>query len=121
MSCTAAIRQADGLTIVDLAGRITLGEAACLFRDTVRGLIHRGERRILLNMKEVSYIDSAGLGELVGSYATMTNLGGQIRLLHADTKVRDVLRVTRLSLVFENFTDEAEALRSFEKATEPRP
>jgi anti-sigma B factor antagonist len=114
MSCTAAVRQADGVTIVDLAGRITLGDSACTLRDTVRELIQRGEQRVLLNMKDVTYMDSAGLGELVGAYATMTNRGGHIKLLNADNKVRDVLRATKLSLVFANFTDEAEALRSFD-------
>jgi anti-sigma B factor antagonist len=114
MACTAAVRQEEGVIIVDLAGRITLGDAACTVRDTVRGLISRGERQILLNLQQVTYIDSAGLGELVGTYATMINRGGQIKMLHADNKVRDVLRATRLSLVFENFTDEAAALRSFD-------
>jgi anti-sigma B factor antagonist len=113
MACTSAIRQSDDVTIVDLSGRLTLGDASCMLRDLVRDLIQRGERRILLNLQGVSYIDSAGLGELVGSYATMTNRGGQIKLLNADNKVRDVLRATRLEMVFENFTDEAEALRSF--------
>src|SRR5437868_6630837 len=114
MACTAAVRQADEIAIVDLGGRITLGDAACTLRDTVRELIQRGERRILLNLREVTYIDSAGLGELVGTYATMVNRGGQIKLVHADNKVRDVLRATKLSLVFENFADEPEALRSFD-------
>ncbi len=113
MSCTVALRQSDDVTIVDLAGRLTLGDASCTLRDTVRDLIQRGERKILLTLQAVAYIDSAGLGELVGSYATMTNRGGQIKLLHADTKVRDVLRATRLEMVFENYADEGEALRSF--------
>lgn len=113
MACTASVRQSEDVTIVDFTGRVTLGDGSCKLRDTVRELIQRGDRRILLNMKDVTYIDSAGLGELVGSYATMTNRGGHIKLLHADNKVRDVLRATKLSLVFENFTDEAEALRSF--------
>ena len=117
MSCTATVRQADDVTIVDLGGRVTLGDASCTLRKTVRDLIQRGERRILLNLKDVTYIDSAGLGELVGSYATMTNRGGQIKLLHAGNKVGDVLRATKLSLVFESFADEAEALRSFARRT----
>jgi len=113
MACTATVRQADDVTIVDLSGRITLGDASCTLRKMMRDLIQQGERRILLNLKDVSYIDSAGLGELVGCYATMTNRGGQIKLVYADNKVRDVLRATKLSLVFESFADEAEALRSF--------
>src|SRR5438477_12302724 len=101
MACNGSVRQADSITIVDLGGRITLGDAACTLRDTVRDLIQRGDRRILLNLQDVTYIDSAGLGELVGTYATMVNRGGQVKLLHADNKVRDVLRATKLSLVFE--------------------
>ena len=114
MACTATVRQIGNVTIVDLSGRITLGDAACRLRDTVRDLIQRGDRLLLLNLQDVTYIDSAGLGELVGTYATMVNRCGQIKLLHADNKVRDVLRATKLSLVFENFADEADALRSFD-------
>jgi anti-sigma B factor antagonist len=113
MACTATVRQVDEVTVVDLCGRITLGDGAGTLRDTVRDLIHSGVLRILVNLKEVSYIDSAGLGELVGSYATMTNRGGKIKLLHAQNKVQDALRVTKLHGVFETFTDEEAALRSF--------
>src|SRR5262245_26267934 len=113
MSCTATVRQSDDVVIVDLAGRLTLGEGASKVRETIRQLIQGGERRILLNLHDVSYIDSAGLGELVGSYAAMVNRCGQIKLLHADDKVYDVLRATKLALVFETFGDETEALRSF--------
>jgi anti-sigma B factor antagonist len=113
MACMATVREEDGITIVDLSGRVTLGEGACTVRDTVKRLMDRGDMRILLNLRDVTYIDSAGLGELVGSYATMTNRGGQIKLLHAQNKVQDALRVTRLHGLFESFLDEAEALRSF--------
>ena len=113
MACTAAVRQAVDVSIVDLAGRLTLGDGSCKLRDIVRDLIRRGERRILLNLREITFIDTAGLGELVGSYANMVNQGGQIKLLHAGNKVADVLRAAKLSLVLENFADEAEAMRSF--------
>ena len=113
MACTAAVRQAVDVSIVDLSGRLTLGDGSCKLRDIVRDLIRRGERRIILNLREITFIDSAGLGELVGSYANMVKQGGQIKLLHAGNKVVDVLRVTKLSLVLENFADEAEAMRSF--------
>jgi anti-sigma B factor antagonist len=113
MACTTSLRSVDDVTIVDLAGRVTLGDSSCALRQTVRDLIQQGERRILLNLRDVTYIDSAGMGELVSSYAAMTHRGGEIKLLHAANKVQDVLRATRLSLVFENFNDEAEALRSF--------
>jgi len=113
MACTATVREADGITIVDLSGRVTLGEGAGMVRDTVTRLMDRGDMKILLNLKEVTYIDSAGLGELVGSYATMANRGGQIKLVHAQNKVQDALRVTRLHGLFQTFTDEDTALRSF--------
>lgn len=113
MACTATVRQAEGVTIVDLSGRVTLGEGADRVRDTVRNLILGGETRILVNLKDVTYIDSAGLGELVGSYATLASRGGRIKLLHAQNKVQDALRVTKLHGIFESFTEEEEALRSF--------
>ena len=113
MACTVTVRQADQVTIVDLCGRMTLGEGADTVREAVRNLIHRGESRILLNLQDVTYIDSAGLGELVGSYATITNRGGQIKLLNAHSKVEDVLRATKLYGIFENFTEEEAAVRSF--------
>jgi anti-sigma B factor antagonist len=113
MACTATVREADGITIVDLSGRVTLGEGAGTVRETVNNLITRGDTRILLNLKEVTYIDSAGLGELVGAYATMTNKGGQIKLLHAQNKVQDALRVTKLHGLFQTFSEEDTALQSF--------
>jgi anti-sigma B factor antagonist len=113
MACTATVRQVGEVTIVDLCGRMTLGDGAGTVRDTVKDLIHRGVMRILLNLKDVTYIDSAGLGELVGSYATMTNRGGHIKLLNAQTKVQDALRVTKLYGVFESFTEDEAAVRSF--------
>jgi anti-sigma B factor antagonist len=113
VACTARVRHEGDVAIVDLSGRITLGDGWGTLRDTVKRLISQGDRLVLLNMKDVSYIDSAGLGELVGSYATMTNQGGQMKLVYAENKVRDVLMVTRLYGVFEHFADEAAALQSF--------
>jgi len=117
MACKATVRQVGDVTVVDLSGRITLGDGSGTVRETVKGLIGKGQKQILLNLADVSYIDSAGLGELVGCYATMTNQGGQIKLLNAQSKVRDLLQVTKLYTVFENFTDEAAAQRSFERRT----
>lgn len=113
MACKASVRQVGDVAVVDLSGRITLGDGSGTVRDTVKGLINKGQKQILLNLKDVTYIDSAGLGELVGSYATITNQGGQIKLLNAQSKVRDVLQVTKLYTVFENFTEETAAIRSF--------
>ena len=113
MSSKADVRQVGNVAIVDLAGKITLGEGCGLVRGTIKELANDGNRNILLNLRNVTYVDSAGLGELVGSYATITNLGGQIKLLHAQGKVKDLLAVTKLYTVFVTFDDEAVALRSF--------
>lgn len=113
MSSKADVRHVGNVAIVDLAGKITLGEGCGLVRGTIKELASTGNKDILLNMREVTYVDSAGLGELVGSYATITNLGGQIKLLHAQGKVKDLLAVTKLYTVFAAFDDEGVALRSF--------
>jgi len=113
MSLKASVRKAGDVAIVDLAGRITLGEGSGLVRSTIKDLVTAGQKNILVNLKEVSYLDSAGLGELVGSYASVTNMGGSIKLLHPQAKVHDLLQVTKLFTVFVTFDDENEALRSF--------
>jgi anti-sigma B factor antagonist len=116
MACTATLRTARNVSIVDLKGRITLGDGSGILRETVKGLVAKGERNILLNLAEVSYIDSAGLGELVGSYATLANQGGRMKLLHAQKRVQDVLQITKLYTVFEAFADEDAAVASFAAA-----
>jgi anti-sigma B factor antagonist len=113
MSLKASVRKTGDVAIVDLAGRITLGEGSGLVRSTIKDLVTAGQKNILVNLKEVTYIDSAGLGELVGSYASVTNAGGAIKLLHPQNKVHDLLQVTKLYTVFVAFDDENEALRSF--------
>jgi anti-sigma B factor antagonist len=113
MSLKATVRQAGEVAIVDLAGRITLGEGSGLLRTTIKDLTAKGQKNILVNLKDVTYIDSAGLGELVGAYASVTHAGGSIKLLHPQTKVHDLLQVTKLFTVFVTFDDENEALRSF--------
>jgi anti-sigma B factor antagonist len=116
MSLKANVRKAGDVAIVDLAGRITLGEGSGLLRSTIKDLVANGQKNILVNLKEVSYLDSAGLGELVGSYASVTHAGGSIKLLHPQAKVHDLLQVTKLFTVFVTFDDENEALRSFAAA-----
>jgi anti-sigma B factor antagonist len=101
------------VTVIDAAGRITLGEGASAFRDTVRELAARGDKKILLNLSEVNYIDSSGIGELVSGFTTVTNHGGQLRLLGLSKRVKDLLQITKLYTVFEVFDDEATAVRSF--------
>jgi anti-sigma B factor antagonist len=113
MSCKADVRRAGNVAIIDLSGRVTLGEGCALVRSTIRDLVQEGQINLLLNLAEVTYMDSAGLGELVGSYASITNKGGKIKLLNAQGRVAEVLNVTKLYTVFETFTDEATALRSF--------
>jgi anti-sigma B factor antagonist len=101
--------------ILDLSGRLTLGEATAQFRDRVRAEAEKNPR-ILLNVAGLSYMDSAGLGEMVGAHASVTSRGGQLKLLNAQQKLRDLLQITRLYTVFESFDDEASALRSFAQA-----
>ena len=116
MSATANVRQAGNVTIIDLSGRITLGEGCGLVRNTIKDAVAAGNKNILLNLKGVTYIDSAGLGEMVGSYATVSNLGGTIKLVHTEGKVKDLLQVTKLYTVFVSYSDENEAVRSFSGA-----
>jgi len=116
MSLKVAVRHAGDVAIVDLSGRITLGEGSGLLRGTIKELVASGHSKILLNLKDVSYIDSAGLGEMVGSYATVTNLGGEIKLLNVQSKVGDLLQITKLFTVFVTHTDENEAVRGFAAA-----
>ncbi len=116
MALKAEVRRVGDVSIVDLSGRITLGEGSGLVRNTIKELVGSGQKNILINLQDVTYIDSAGLGELVGSYATVTNAGGIIKLLHPQAKVHDLLQVTKLYTVFAAFDDEAEGLRSFASA-----
>jgi anti-sigma B factor antagonist len=109
----ANTRQVDGVTVVDLSGRITLGEGSTILRDTVRELLGRGQKKILLNLGDVNYIDSSGIGELVSGYTTVTNQGGQLKLLNLTKKVRDLLQITKLITVFDIFDEETAAVRSF--------
>lgn len=113
MSVKLTTRQVGDVTVIDAAGRITLGEGASAFRDTVRELTARGDKKILLNLSEVNYIDSSGIGELVSGFTTVTNHGGQLRLLGLSKRVKDLLQITKLYTVFEVFDDEATAVRSF--------
>ena len=113
MAFKATVRHTGDVAIVDLAGRLTLGEGCGTLRESIKDLIAKGDRKILVNLKDVAYIDSSGLGEMVGSYASVTNAGGVIKILNAQSKVHDLLTVTKLYSVFENFSNEAVALISF--------
>jgi anti-sigma B factor antagonist len=111
----ASTRQIDGVTIVDLSGRITLGEGSVILRDTVRDLIGKGNKRILLNLGDVNYIDSSGIGELVSAFTTVRNQGGELKLLNLTKKVHDLLQITKLYTVFDVKDDETSAVKAFGK------
>lgn len=113
MSLKLSSRQVGDVTVVDAAGRITLGEGSSAFRDMTKDLIAKGSRKVLLNLGEITYIDSSGIGELVSSFTTVQNAGGQMKLLNLTKRVKDLLQITKLYTVFEVFDDEASALSSF--------
>ena len=115
MALTIASREVDGVTVVDLSGRITLGEGSVQLRDAIRELISKGQTKILLNLADVNYIDSSGLGELVSAYTTAKNQGGELKLLNLTKKVHDLLQITKLYTVFDVKEDEAVAVKSFTK------
>jgi anti-sigma B factor antagonist len=106
-------RQVDGVTIVDLSGRITLGEGSVVLRDIVRDIISKGNKKILLNLADVNYIDSSGIGELVSAFTTVRNQGGELKLLRLTKKVHDLLQITKLYTVFDVKDDETAAIKSF--------
>lgn len=113
MSLTAKTRRMENVVIVDLAGKITLGENTGILRDELKSLLAQGDKNILLNMGGVSYVDSAGLGELVGVYTTVANGGGSVKLLNLQGKMKDLMQITKLHTIFEIFDDERSALESF--------
>jgi anti-sigma B factor antagonist len=113
VSVKLTTRQVGDVTVVDAVGRITLGEGASAFRDTIRDLASSGHKKILLNLGEVSYIDSSGIGEMVSGFTTVANQGGIVKLLNLTKRVKDLLQITKLYTVFEVFDDEASAVRSF--------
>jgi anti-sigma B factor antagonist len=106
-------RQIGEVTVLDISGRITLGEGNVMLRDVVRDLADKGNKRIILNLGEVNYIDSSGLGELVKTHTTISNKGGELKLTNLNKRVSDLLQMTRLSAVFDIQTDEATAIKSF--------
>lgn len=116
MVLTASTRTSKGVTIIDLSGRITIGDPAALLRDTVRREADKNTR-LLLNLAEVNFVDSAGLGELVGCYTTMLNRRGSIRLVNVQPRLKELLKMTRLYTLFEVYDDEQAALDSFAHGT----
>ena len=113
MSLKVGTRQLDGVTILDLNGRITLGEPTAMLRDTFQDLMTRGQKKVLVNLGDVVYIDIWGLGALVSGFTTVTNQQGQLKLVNLTKKVQDLLQITKLLTVFDVYEDEARALSSF--------
>lgn len=106
-------RQNGDVTILDLSGKITIGEGSVQLREAVRRMLDEGRKKILLNLGDVSYVDSSGIGELVSSYTTTGNNGGQLKLLNQTKKIHDLLTITKLVTVFETHDDEGTAIASF--------
>ena len=106
-------RKNSDVTVLDLKGKITLGEGDELLKDKVNSLVNQGHKKIVLNLAEVPYIDSAGLGEVVRTYTTVSRQGGSLKLLNLTKRITDLLSITKLLTVFETFDSENEAVRSF--------
>lgn len=114
MDCTAKVRESGGVAIIDLSGRFTLGTSAGMIRNCIRSVVDSGRHNIVLNLADVTHMDSAaGLGELIGSYQLVKKKGGDLKLLKAQKAVAEVLHITRLDTVFQVYGDEAEAVNSF--------
>ena len=109
----ASLRQMGNVSVVDLSGKITIGEGDVVLKDKVHELLDAGKSQILLNLEKINYMDSAGIGELVACYKRAREKGGTVRLLKPSGKVYDLLQLTKLEEVFDTFRDEAEALKSF--------
>src|ERR1700730_17068572 len=112
MSMVLNPRRLDDVVIMDLSGRITMGEGTLILRDNILRLLNAGDRKFLLNLADVNYIDSSGLGELVSSFTTVRNQGGELKLLNLTNRVQDLLQITKLLTVFEVFNSESEALKT---------
>src|SRR6266478_2049314 len=115
MSLKSSTRQVDGITVLDLSGRITLGEGSVVLRDTIREVLGKGEKKILLNLGDVTYIDSSGIGELVSAFTAVRKEGGELKLLNLTKKVHDLLQITKLYTVFDVKDDETAAISSYAK------
>ena len=113
MNLQATNRDIGSATVADISGRITLGEGSAMLRSMVRQLLEHGRKHIVLNLADVNYIDSSGIGELVSSFTAVKKEGGELKLLHLTKKVHDLLLITKLFTVFDVHTDEEKAITSF--------
>jgi anti-sigma B factor antagonist len=116
MSLNVKTRKVDGVVIVDLSGRLTIGEPVLLLRETLRVQVNDGARNFILNLGDVAYIDSSGLGELVSAYTTVRNKQGDVKLLNLTTKAKDLLQMTKLLTVFDVYDDETTAINKLKAA-----
>ncbi|REJ75495.1 MAG: anti-sigma factor antagonist [Acidobacteria bacterium] len=107
-------RQAGDVTVLDMSGKVTIGEGSVALRNTIRRLLGEGKKKILLNLSDVGYIDSSGIGELVSSYTAVNKESGSLKLLNLTQKIQDLLAITKLLTVFDTYEDESEALASYE-------
>jgi anti-sigma B factor antagonist len=114
MKMQTASRQIGDISVVDVRGRITVGEGNIMLREVVTGLVENGKKRILLNLQGVEYVDSGGLGELVRTHTTLQKEGGQLKMVNVNQRVQELLKVTSLHKVFDIYKDEASAVQSFE-------
>ncbi len=121
MSLKTSTEVRHNVAIVRLAGDVTLGEASSQLRDVIKQALAAGHKAILLDLGGVAYIDSAGLGELIGCHATAVNQNARLKLLNMQKKVQGLMQITKLSTVFEAFEDEAEAIRSLQQNSPPGP
>ena len=112
-----AERESGSVTILDLSGKIILGEDSTLLKDKLQSLLHQGKRNVLLNLGQVPYVDSAGLGSLVAAYTTVTREGGSLKLANVTRKMQDLLSITKLLTVFDTYDAEPAALASFGATT----
>jgi anti-sigma B factor antagonist len=113
MNLTTTRREIDGVTVLDVNGRIVLGEESSMLRESLKQLATNGQKKVLLNLSGVSYIDSSGLGALVSGFTTISGQHGEMKLVNLTNKVRDLLQITKLLTVFEVYDDEATAIKSF--------
>jgi anti-sigma B factor antagonist len=109
-------RAVGAVTVLDLKGKLTLGDGDALLKDKIHSLLHQGRKHLVLNLGDLSYIDSAGLGEIVSMYTTVRKEGGGLKLANVTKRIRDLLAITKLLTVFETFDSEGEAVRSFPTA-----
>jgi anti-sigma B factor antagonist len=116
MSVKLTTHQKGDVIVIDIGGKLTLGEGTSSLRTKIRELVEGGSRRIVLNMADVAHMDSSGLGELIAAHTTVTTAGGEIKLLNLARRVHDLLKITKLYTVFESFEDEASAVASFQVA-----